>query len=205
MSKLLDHIMSMEQKDVIKPETLAHLTVVTGELIACDPLVPHTESFSRTISPGVYPVVAWWLQEEQAIAAVELRLSETRPVRWEMATRPGQDIGDLEDGYIFGYPVDTGLGCFADAKAIAQMEELEERLARELGDQFISFYDNKVEFILEENDDNWGDLVLNTEEGLNVVMFRSGFGDGYYASYWGFSAGGEVVSLVTDFGLFPVL
>lgn len=205
MSKLLHHIMSMEPKDVIQPETLAHLTVITGELIACDPLVPHTESFSRTISPGVYPVVAWWIQEEQAIAAVELRLSETRPVRWEMATRPGQDIGDLEDGYIYGYPVDTGLGCFADAKAIAQMEELERRLERELGDQFISFYDNKVEFILEEHDDNWGDLVLDAGNGLNVVMVRSGFGDGFYASYWGFNEEGQVVSLVTDFDILPAI
>lgn len=205
MSKLLHHIMSMEPKDVIQPEILARLTVITGELIACDPLVPHTESFSRTISPGVYPVVAWWLQEEQAIAAVELRLSETRPVRWEMATCPGQDIGDLEDGYIFGYPVDTGLGCFADAKAIAQMEELERRLERELGDQFISFYDNKVEFILEEHDDNWGDLVLDAGNGLNVVMVRSGFGDGFYASYWGFNEEGQVVSLVTDFDILPAI
>lgn len=201
MSKLLNTLMTQDTESELYAEVLTHLHIVSGKIIACDPLVPHKEPFERTISPGVYPVTAWWHKEEQRIAAVELKWSEKRPVRWEMATRPGQHEKQLEEGHIFGYSADTGLGCFADALAIEQMIELEDRLARELGDQYISFYDNKVEYVLAEHDDHWGNLQVHTENRLNVVMFSSGYGDGFYASYFGISVDGEAVSLVTDFQL----
>ncbi len=35
--------------------------------------------------------------------------------------------------------------------------------------------------------------------GLNIVLFHSGFGDGRYASYWGFDAANRLVCLITDF------
>ncbi|WP_334077553.1 DUF4241 domain-containing protein [Paenibacillus sanfengchensis] len=202
MSKLLEQVQIRVTDASISNETIGGLTVISGEIIACDPLIPHHESFTKRISPGVYPVILWWHKQEGRIAGAELRLTEERPVRWEMATRAGQDLSTLEPGHIYGYPVDAGLGCFADARAIREMEQLEERLARELGDQFISFYDNKVEFILEENDDNWGNLIVKEENGLNVILFASGYGDGHYASYWGIGEDGEPVTLVTDFNLF---
>jgi Protein of unknown function (DUF4241) len=31
------------------------------------------------------------------------------------------------------------------------------------------------------------------------VIFSSGFGDGYYASYFGYDGEGELVALMTDF------
>ncbi len=115
--------------------------------------------------------------------AVELKLSDAKPVRWEMATRPGQHVDELQEGHIFGYPVDTGLGCFADAKAVNKVGELEERLIRELGEDFISLYDNLIEDILFEHEDNWGNAIVCEDSGLNMIVFRSGYGDGFYASY----------------------
>jgi len=202
MSDLLDKIQNRVIDASITNESIGSLTVVSGEIIACDPLIPHHEPFAKRVSPGVYPVILWWHKEEERIAGAELRLSEERPVRWEMAVRPGQNLSSPEPGAVFGFPVDAGLGCFADARAILEMERLEERLARELGDQFISFYDNKIEFILEENEDNWGNLLVKEENGLNVILFASGYGDGHYASYWGIGENGEPVALVTDFNLF---
>ncbi|NOT69817.1 MAG: DUF4241 domain-containing protein [Hyphomicrobium sp.] len=34
---------------------------------------------------------------------------------------------------------------------------------------------------------------------VNVAMFHSGWGDGFYASYFGYDADGNVAALVTDF------
>lgn len=34
----------------------------------------------------------------------------------------------MEDGYIFGYLVDIGLGCFVDVEVIDKLEEIEDRL-----------------------------------------------------------------------------
>jgi hypothetical protein len=33
---------------------------------------------------------------------------------WEMAVCEGQNIKDLKDEEIFGYPVESGMGCFMD-------------------------------------------------------------------------------------------
>ena len=35
----------------------------------------------------------------------------------------------------------------------------------------------------------------------NVAMFSSGWGDGFYASWFGLDEAGRVVALVTDFGV----
>lgn len=183
----------------LQPELLPELTVLTGQIVTCDPLVPHTEPLEQQIEPGIYPVYIWNEPQEQRIAAAELRLSERPAVRWELATRVGQRIEELAEGHIFGYPVDTGLGCFADREAIVGMEQMEHKLAEQLGDDFISFYDDALADLLEEHEDNWANLAVDEATGLNVVIFSSGYGDGFYASYWGFDEAGYPVSLVTDF------
>lgn len=33
----------------------------------------------------------------------------------------------------------------------------------------------------------------------NIIMFTSGWGDGFYASWFGYDAQGHVAALVTDF------
>jgi hypothetical protein len=48
----------------------------------------------------------------------------------------------------------------------------------------------------------WANIVVNHESGANVIIFSSGWGDGGYASFWGFDQSGNISSLVTDFALF---
>jgi len=38
------------------------------------------------------------------------------------------------------------------------------------------------------------------DSDLNVALFSSGLGDGWYHSYWGISEGDRIVTLITDFG-----
>jgi len=198
MSEVLQHI-SQRSSTLIHPEALGQLHIRTGRIVACDPLVSHNKPFERTVPTGSYPVIAWWHSDEERIAAAELRLSEAKAVRWEMATRPGQLISELKEGYTYGYPVDTGLGCFGDEAAIHAMNEMEDRLERELGDDFISFYDDAVADVLAEHNDDWGVLSVDQQSGLNVIMFSTGYGDGFYTSYWGFDEEDKLVALVTDF------
>jgi len=44
-------------------------------------------------------------------------------------------------------------------------------------------------------------LTLDPDTGGNAIAFSSGYGDGSYASYWGFTADDELACLVTDFGV----
>lgn len=41
-------------------------------------------------------------------------------------------------------------------------------------------------------------MELNLRSGANAILFPSGWGDGVYASYWGYDM---AVCLVTDFEL----
>ncbi|GGO03695.1 DUF4241 domain-containing protein [Saccharibacillus kuerlensis] len=198
MSKLLKDLLE-PANGALRPQPLEPLKVTSGRIVACDPLTSPMEAFEYEIPPGTYPVYAWHSEQEGAIAGAELRLSDKKPVRWEIAVRPGQDKSTLKENEVFGYPVDAGIGSFADEEAIRGLEALDQRLQEELGDEYVSLYDDLIADVLEEHDDVWGNLPTDEESGLNVIMFTSGSGDGFYASYWGIDENDEVVSLLTDF------
>ncbi len=96
----------------------------------CDPDIFHNEPFSHQVQPGVYPVFVWWHREKESIIAAEIKISSKRPIHWEMATKPGQKVNELEKGYIFGCPIDSGVCCFADAEAINKMAVMEFELEK---------------------------------------------------------------------------
>ena len=174
------------------------LELPSGEIVATDPLVyPEAAPFERTVSAGNYPVYIYKYQERNAFA--ELRFSEKEVVSWELATVPGEDPSTLEEGELFGYGVDTGLGCFMDETTAMDFDKL-------LMDAEGMYFDDVLyDLMYTEESDFEDELVLNHRpwEGRseNVMIFESGWGDGFYASYWGLDADGEVVTLVTDFGV----
>lgn len=170
------------------------LILTSGQVVACDPLVfPETSQFVKKLSPGRYPVVASIAEltkpDDRRVAYVLLRLDEQEPIRWEMATRPGQDSSTLKEGTIFGYPVDAGLGCFMDADAApALIKRLDEETYPE-------------DLFNEVTGDSMVNLLLDAATGANCIAFTSGWGDGFYASYWGYDAEDNITCLVTDFDL----
>lgn len=199
MSKVLSYL-SLNNDQKLRPEKLGQLKITSGKIVACDPLVFHKKAFEQTVEAGKYPLFVWFNEEEQ-IAAAQLKFSETTPVRWELAIKPGEKLDELEKGEVFGYPVDTGLGCFADIEAINNLEKMETELQKKLGEDFISLYDDLIDDVLTQNDDVWGDLKVCENTDLNIILFSSGYGDGFYATYWGFDEEDRIVSLVTDFDI----
>ncbi len=45
-------------------------------------------------------------------------------------------------------------------------------------------------------------FCVDEATGANIIAFSSGWGDGCYASYWGYDADGKIACLITDFGVF---
>lgn len=184
----------------IEPVALGDLELPSGQIVAADPMVqPERPAFARKVQPGRYPVTLYKAQHRVALAA--LRFSLGKVVRWEMATVPGQDLGKLKDGEIYGYGVDAGLGCFMDAKtpaAMKQREELQNKRTR----RFDNYYDDVVSDELEANGGNYALHRPLEDNLLNVAIFQSGWGDGFYASYWGLDADDKPLVLITDFGVF---
>jgi hypothetical protein len=46
---------------------------------------------------------------------------------------------------------------------------------------------------------SWFDCRPSSERDENIICFSSGWGDGSYPSFFGFSAEGRLCALVTDF------
>lgn len=185
----------------ISVHRLGDLVVPTGAIVACDPLAfPDRPAFSRRVSPGSYPVevsVARMRNGDERITCARLRLKEAEPVRWEIATIAGQDRASPKEGEIFGYPVDAGVGCFMDARTAGLLLKACDRLK-----PHENYYDDVLAAEMEANDrPTWGYANHRPDptRNDNALVFSSGWGDGYYASVWGFDSAGDVTCLLTDF------
>jgi len=176
------------------------LQITSGRIVACDPLVqPERPAFARTLAQrgghavdvilGSVPALAvLWLRERSGLDAAALH--------WEPALLDGESAGMLADDAFYGYPVDAGMGCFMDAQtapAIGERDSLESSAPG-----YVSYYDDVLAPELGESDiaDHY---PLGQGSAHNVVVFRSGWGDGTYPSFWALDAAGEPVALVTDF------
>lgn len=173
------------------------LTLPSGRIVACDPFVgPERPAFLITVPRGSYPLrFAYPMVHGEAggrVAFARLDISKQPVVRWQMALIAGQDVTKLKGDEFFGYPVDAGTGCFADADTMATLLQLMTADA-ELSQGWIS----EGEVAGKAKGMNW---YLDKLYGSgNILMFESGWGDGAYASYFGYDAQGKVAALLTDF------
>ncbi len=193
----LNHINEYEPELII-----ADLYLSTGRIIACDPLTnSHAQPFAQISPTGHFPVSVYY-DDYDAHALAVLRFNDNEVSRWQIATTTKQDINTLPDGSIFGYPVDAGMGCFCDEAGFKLLQQHEKDLETQLGDKYISYYDDVIDTQMAAND-NFNQLNLQPypDNPHNCIIFASGCGDGFYASYWGYAADGSLVCLVTDFGL----
>ncbi len=175
----------------VSTRVLGELKVVSGRIAASDPFVTAFDEpaavFARTAPVGVFPVeacVARFDNADARVACARVRFAATEAVRWEMATFAGQEA--LADDEAAGYGVDAGTGCFYDAEARGDVDEA-------TGAVWLAAMEAR-------GVDTWSWHVAELSGG-NVVMFSSGWGDGFYTSYWGFDGDGTVVELVTDFAV----
>ena len=175
-------------------QPLGELYLPSGRIAACDPFVdPEAAPFARRVPSGRYPVdlaVARFDGDgDERVAAARVRFGVGEPSRWEPAVtgRGGRDGG--------GYGVDSARGCLASVEALAvhaaRMADGVEHAER-IGEAMERSYRHTRE---------WANVVLDEESGLNIVVFSTGLGDGFYDSFWGLDAAGHPACLVTDFGI----
>jgi Protein of unknown function (DUF4241) len=179
---------------------IGHLLVTSGALAASDPFVfPDPPPFTQAIPAGRYPVSVAIAsfgegdESDERVAFARVELSNLPAVSWAMAVTERQDPATLEhDGY-FGYGVDAGTGCFMDPVA---GRLLAERMDRE--DEYFNVMIDGMEATY-KNTRSWLDWRPSPERDENIICFSSGWGDGSYPSFFGFSAAGGICMLLTDF------
>ena len=182
----------------VQHRELGVLAVPTGRLVACDPLVDIMPAFTRRAPAGRFPVqllIAHLEGPDERVAAAVLRFSEAVPDRWEAAFTPGQDPSTLGPDEFFGYGVDSGTGGFLDAAAAEAIDQLASD-----EEAFVELITTLQERLAAADRATWSWVLLDLDgDGTaELAVFSSGWGDGAYASYWGWS-GDELACLATDF------
>jgi hypothetical protein len=174
----------------VRTQVIGQLDVPSGHINVGDPL---TTSFENPDVPlaqrapiGTFPVevsIARFESGDLRVACARVRFDSSAPAtRWEVGRFEGEQSQSREE--VPGYGVDAGMGCFFDAEARATVDQ--------------STSDDWLHAIERNSVDTWTWHVADVGKA-NVVMFSSGWGDGFYGSWWGFDADGRVVELVTDF------
>ena len=189
---------------------IGEVNLSSGKIIACDPLAylyeEQVSSFIQTVEPNKYKVSLLIIKDEERIAISKISFSNNEPKRYELAVTGEEDLSEVEEGEFFGYPVDAGMGCFCDYDAAKKYFEYEKKL--EVNGDFDNRYDDLFADLLEDNakknpkyQSEYGDwLNWNIPESvLNIVLFTSGYGDGYYPSYFAYEENDNICALYTIF------
>ncbi|MDA0083876.1 DUF4241 domain-containing protein [Brachyspira hyodysenteriae] len=191
---------------------IGEVNLSSGKIIACDPLAymydDQVTPFIQTVKPDKYKVSLLIIKDEERISIAKISFSDKEPKRYELAVTGEEDLSEVEEGEFFGYPVDAGMGCFCDYDAAKKYFEYENKLEEESGGDFDNRYDDLFSDLLEDNAKNnpkyqseYGDwLNWNVpESNSNIVLFTSGYGDGYYPSYFAYDENDNICALYTIF------
>ncbi len=175
----------------------------SGNLVACDPVItsdmnPFTVKFPK----GDFSVLLHKERESNCVAYAEIIFSNAEVADWKLAVTEGQHVKDLAEGEIFGYPVESGMGCFMDAETQHSLNELEYKLYQRKGADFMGIYEEFFhEHFFDEDGaiDQYAFLKPSEEKPGTIFAFETGYGEGFYASYIAFDKENIPVKIVTEF------
>src|SRR4051794_4698421 len=181
--------------------TLEHLDVgelafPTGRVAFCDPLVGDGTMFVKVARGAVGR--AWALGVRLApdhlrVAALALDLAPGPVATWRMYV---PDDETLEEGSIWGFGVDAGVGCFADPAAIEALHAACARYYDQPGE--LSGPEPVVDAMYGADGSAYA-LIYDAEPGLQLAISESGWGDGLYATYVGTDPDGGLARLMISY------
>ena len=194
--------------------TFSKLTVKEGRLAVSDALVcfdmsvrPYTES----VPVGEYDVKACIADFDgsKRIAAVTVPFTDKPPASFAMAldgTEDPEEVANLKEDEFFGFGVDAGLAAIADTAALKAYSEFVDKWENEhdgdnIYDGYLSDLFKKSYEAAPDHQRPDGDFIDLTVPGtdMHIPMFASGWGDGYYPVYWGYSEDGSLCSVTILF------
>ncbi len=174
---------------------IGNLKIVEGKIIACDPFLYNNDlPFATIFSTGSFPVelAIAQIDDDERVAFARIKFSNETPFSWTIAACEGQDISKLNNDEIFGYGVDAGTGAFMDTSGAKEFMN------------FLTEQENNFQILIDEMGKNYKhtwDWLMWERNNINIAMFKSGWGDGFYATYIGHDKTGSICRLVTDFAV----
>jgi hypothetical protein len=169
---------------------LGNLSSETGKLLAGDPIaIAARPAFAQRFPVGTFPVELALAKTtgDERVGFARICFSGHPVAKWQLALLPGQKPLALTDSSVYCYGVDAGMGVFIDSLA---------------NQKFAARSQAAWDTVFMRNTDLPGyHGYLHRFAGHSLATFTTGLGDGCYATYIGYDAGGRVCRLLTDFGL----
>lgn len=177
--------------------SVGNLNVQSGLIVACDPAfvsAEHVNPFETLVPIGQWPVTAVVLNlpEDKRVAALKVIWSDDAVEYFTPAFSKDEQNICAERRYLPAVGVDSGTAAILSVEAI---EPASERIKS--GDVF-------AHGAADPKQQNPSDLWMNVhfENGSNIIVCDSGWGDGSYASFFARNAEGKTVGYYLDFGFF---
>lgn len=204
----IDNIKKLFSKNFVESPLLesfevGKLYLSSGKLVACDPLITNDmQAFTTEFPKGDFSVLLHKERESNCVAYAEVIFSTAEIVKWEMAVTAGQNVKDLGEEEIFGYPVKSGMGCLMDVDTQNSLNELEKRLYHSKGADFMGIYEEFFhEYFFDEKGaiDQYAFLKPADDHPGTIFAFETGYGEGFYASYIAYDKDHKPVKIITEF------
>jgi hypothetical protein len=182
----------------VKIVEAGRLSAPSGWIVAGEPyLRGMPAALSPRVPPGDYPVrlvVFEFPSGDKRVGLAQVVVSDSPVARWAFAGTTAEPIEDVPEGEIIGFDVDGGMAAFIDlANAPALLA---------VGAEDEDYSDlTRVAYENYQHTFAWANYPLGANSGQNLVLFSAGAGDGFYWTYVGLDADGQVASFVTDFFL----
>lgn len=204
----IENIKKLFSKDFVESPLLESFEVgkiylSSGKLVGCDPLITNDMlPFSTEFPKGEFSVMLHKERESNCVAYAEIIFNTEAITDWKLATTAGQNIKELEEGEVFGYPVESGMGCFMDVDTQNSLNELEQKLYHNKGADFMGIYEEFFHgYFFDENGaiDQYAFLKPSENHPGTILAFETGYGEGFYASYIAYDKNQSPVKIITEF------
>ncbi|MFP3592529.1 DUF4241 domain-containing protein [Chryseobacterium sp. SIMBA_038] len=204
----IENIKKLFSKDFVESPLLESFEVgkiylSSGKLVACDPLITNDmQPFSIEFPKGDFSVLLHKERESNCVAYAEIIFANSEVTDWKLATTADQNVKDLAEGEVFGYPAESGMGCFMDVDTQESLDKLEKKLYHSKGADFMGIYEEFFhDYFFDENGaiDQYAFLKPSEDHPGTIFGFETGYGEGFYASYIGYDKNNNPVKIITEF------
>lgn len=192
------------ENPLLETYEVGNIHISSGFIVASDPLIsPDHSAFNQEFPKGDFQVLVHKERESNCIAYAEIVFDKNQLAEnWTLALCGDQNLEDLKEGEIFGYPVESGMGSFMDKDAQNALNNLEQDLFHKKGADFMGIYEEffHAHFFDEKGAiDQFAVLKPYDSKPENIVAFETGYGEGFYATYIGYSKDNQPVKLISEF------
>ncbi|WP_265428824.1 DUF4241 domain-containing protein [Chryseobacterium sp. YIM B08800] len=187
---------------------IGDVSLPSGKVVVRDPLVflnSKQKPYFIETPKGNFPVTIAVVKSEDwgdRYAAVKVKFTNEKPILYQEALIGNENLDGVKEDDFFGFHVDAGLGCIADAEALPEFDKFIADL--NVDNIYDDYFAELFAQSYKENPNNQRDVgdwinwtIPNT--AFQIPMFASGFGDGSYPVYFAYDANGEICGLYIQF------